>query len=83
MAARLIENIRAKPASAVLDEMIFTPLGMTHTTFAPALAMTYPLALGHTADGTDQQAHGRDGELFTSASDMARFLIVFLNDGQG
>jgi CubicO group peptidase (beta-lactamase class C family) len=31
VAARLIENIRARPASAVLEEMIFTPLGMTRS----------------------------------------------------
>ena len=81
VAARLIENIRAEPASAVLEEMIFTPLGMTHTTFAPSLAMTYPLAMGHTADGKiDRPMEG--GGLFTSANDVARFLTVFLNDGK-
>jgi len=81
VAARLIENIRAKPASAVLEEMIFTPLGMTHTTFAASLAMTYPLALGHNADGMISRPMANGG-LFTSANDMARFLIVFLNDGK-
>ena len=81
VAARLIENVRAKPASALLDEMIFTPLGMTHTTFAPALAMTYPLALGHSPDGTISRPMG-GGQLFTSASDLSRFLIAFLNEGR-
>jgi CubicO group peptidase (beta-lactamase class C family) len=84
VAARLIGNIRGRAASAVLEEMIFTPLGMTHTTFAPNLAMTYPLALGHTADGqinrTPQAWEG--GGLFTSANDVAQFLTVFLNDGK-
>jgi CubicO group peptidase (beta-lactamase class C family) len=81
LAARLIGNIRGRPASAVLDEMIFTPLGMTHTTFSPNLAMTYPLALGHTAGGQiDRPMEG--GGLFTSASDVARFVTVFLNDGK-
>jgi CubicO group peptidase (beta-lactamase class C family) len=84
VAARLIENIRARPASAVLEEMIFTPLGMSHTTFAPNLALTYPLAVGHTADGqisrTPQTWEGRGP--FTSANDVARFLLVFLNDGK-
>jgi len=81
VAARLIENIRAKPASAVLDEMIFTPLGMTHTTFASSLAMTYPLAMGHTADGRITRPM-ENGGLFTSVNDMGRFLTVFLNDGK-
>jgi CubicO group peptidase (beta-lactamase class C family) len=81
VAARLIENIRARPASAVLEEMIFAPLGMTHTTFAPSLAMTYPLALGHTADGNITRPM-EGGGLFTSASDVGHFLTVFLNDGR-
>jgi CubicO group peptidase (beta-lactamase class C family) len=81
VAARLIENIRARPASAVLDEMIFMPLGMTHTTFALNLAMTFPLAMGHTADGKISRPMEGSG-LFTSARDVGRFLTVFLNDGK-
>ena len=81
VAARLIENISARPAAAVLEEMIFTPLGMTHTTFAPDLAMTYPLAMGHTADGQITRPMNASG-LFTSANDMAHFLAVFLNNGK-
>jgi CubicO group peptidase (beta-lactamase class C family) len=80
VAARLIENVRARPASAVLDEMIFTPLNMRHTTFSLGAAMTYPLAMGHTADG--KVSRPMEGGLFTSASDMARFLLVFLNNGK-
>ncbi|MCU1339287.1 MAG: hypothetical protein JWO19_4868 [Bryobacterales bacterium] len=81
VAARLIESIRARPASALLQEMIFTPLGMEHTTFVPAVAMTYPLAVGHTADGAvSRPMEGMP--LFSSAHDLARFLIAFLNDGK-
>lgn len=85
VAARMIANVRARPASALLQEMIFTPLGMEHTTFAPALAMTYPLAVGHDTDGKiSRPAQAGDGgsPLFTSARDLARFLIAFLNDGK-
>jgi CubicO group peptidase (beta-lactamase class C family) len=85
LAARLIESIRARPAAAVLAEMIFAPLGMQHTTFAPELAMTYPLAIGYTADGRISrvmEAGSLPGyTLFTSAHDLARFLIAYLNDG--
>jgi CubicO group peptidase (beta-lactamase class C family) len=81
VAARLIENVRARPASAVLEEMIFSPLGMTRTTFASSLAMTYPLAMGHTADGKVSRPLQGDG-LFTSANDLARFLLAFLDDGK-
>src|SRR5579864_4943771 len=81
VAARLMESIRARPAPALLQEMIFTPLGMEHTTFAPALAMTYPLAVGHSADGKINRPM-EGGALYTSASDLARFLIAFLNGGK-
>jgi CubicO group peptidase (beta-lactamase class C family) len=61
--------------------MIFVQLGMAHTTFAPGLAMTYPLAMGHTADGTIRRPM-ESGPLFSSTHDLARFVIAFLNDGK-
>jgi len=81
VAARLIETIRAKPAAAQLQEMIFTPLGMAHTTFSPSLAMTYPLAIGHTADRKISRPM-EGNALFSSASDLARFLMAYLNEGK-
>jgi CubicO group peptidase (beta-lactamase class C family) len=81
VAARVIANIRAQPASALLQEMIFTPLGMEHTTFAPALAMTYPLALGHTAEGRIARPM-ESGALFTSVQDLGRFVLAFLDAGK-
>jgi len=86
VAARLLQTIRARPSSALLEDMIFTPLGMKHTTFAPDLAMTYPLAVGHTADGQiSRPAEGGllpGSTMFSSTHDMARFLVVFLNGGK-
>ncbi|HEY2845055.1 MAG TPA: serine hydrolase domain-containing protein [Bryobacteraceae bacterium] len=81
VATRLIETIRSRPAPALLQEMVFAPLGMQHTTFAPALAMTYPLAVGHTADG--KISRPMEGTaLFSSAQDLGRFLIAYLNEGK-
>lgn len=81
VAARLIESVRAKPAPALLEEMVFAPLGMAHTTFAPALAMTYPLAVGHAADRTISRPM-EGTALFSSATDLAQFLIAYLNEGK-
>jgi len=81
VAGRLIENVRAKPASAVLEEMIFAPLDMRRTTFAPGVAITYPLALGHTMDGKISRPM-EGGGLFTSANDVAIYLAAFVNDGK-
>ena len=81
VASRLIETIRAKPASAQLQEMIFAPLGMAHTTFSQSLAMTYPLAIGHTADR--KISRPMEGNmLFSSANDLSRFLMAYLNEGK-
>ncbi len=54
VATRMIENVRARPASAVLGEMIFTPLGMDHTTFSPALAMHVSARAGTLVRRQDQ-----------------------------
>jgi CubicO group peptidase (beta-lactamase class C family) len=81
VAARLIESIRARPASALVDEMVFVPLGMDHTTFAPGLAMTYPMAVGHTVNGAITRPMD-GGPLFSSVRDLGRFLIAFLNGGK-
>ena len=81
VAAQLIQTIRAHPASALLEEMVFRPLGMDHTTFAPGLAMTYPLAVGHTVNGAISRPM-EGGPLFSSARDLGRFLIAYLNGGK-
>jgi CubicO group peptidase (beta-lactamase class C family) len=79
--AQLIQSIRAQPASGLLNEMVFQPLGMDHTTFAPGLAMTYPLAVGHTVNGAVSRPM-EAGPLFSSARDLGRFLIAYLNGGK-
>jgi CubicO group peptidase (beta-lactamase class C family) len=81
VAARLIETIRARPARVLLEEMVFEPLGMVHTTFSPSLAMTYPLAVGHTADRKITRPM-EGNSLFSSANDLAQFLIAYLNEGR-
>jgi len=81
VASRLIETIRAQPASAQLEEMFFRPLGMAHTTFSSSLAMTYPLAVGLTADRKISRPM-EGNSLFSSASDLAKFLMAYLNEGK-
>ena len=81
VAAQLIQTVRFRPAAALLEEMVFSPLGMRHTTFSPELAITYPLAMGHTADrSVVRPIEGT--ALFSSARDLARFLAAFLNGGK-
>lgn len=88
LAGRLLEAVKGAPFADVMDELLFRPLGMTRTTFRPAVAMTYSLAQGHSADGKvirpapDNAAYWAAFSLYSSPSDMARFMSVFLNGGK-
>jgi len=91
LAGYVLEQVAKKPYADVIDERLFKPLGMTHSTFRPTLAMTWPFAQGHTSTGNDPPTVVRPfadnagycpaGFLFSSATDLARFMIAFMNDG--
>jgi CubicO group peptidase (beta-lactamase class C family) len=92
LAGHVTEVAAGQPYADVLAERIFAPLGMTRTTFRPTLAMTYPLALDHRVgpDGRaavlrpfpDDASTWPGGSMFSSARDLARFAVAFLNGGR-
>lgn len=82
-----------KPYADMMSDLLFTPLGMSRTTFRPTMAMTYPLAVGHQSAGpnskpkvvrplTDDAELWPAGYMFSTINDMARFAIAFLNNGR-
>ncbi|MBA4185432.1 MAG: serine hydrolase [Acidobacteria bacterium] len=87
-----IEEGGGKPFADQFDERLFKPLGMNRTTFRPTVAMTYPLAQDHQARGggkalvvrpfTDNAADWAAGFMFSSADELARFAIAFMNEGK-
>jgi CubicO group peptidase (beta-lactamase class C family) len=85
---RVIEVIRGAPFADVMDQMVLQPLGMKSSTFRPTVAMTFPLAVGHNADGSvsrpmaDYVPNWPAGFLFSTANDFGRFVTAFLNDGK-
>lgn len=85
LAGRLLEAVKGLPFADAMDEVLFRPLGMSHTTFRPTVAMTYPLAAGHSADGKvmrpapDNAAYWAAFSLYSSAADLARFEARFLD----
>ena len=91
LAGYLLEVLTGKPYADAMDERVFQPLGMKHTTLRPLLAMTWPLATGHNeAPGhkctvarpaADNAATWPAGSIFSCTSDLTRFVIAFLNDG--
>ena len=92
VAGFLIEEISRRPFADEMSDGLFKPLGMNSTTFRPTLAMTYPLSQGHTGSGsakptvirpfTDNVAGWPDGFMFSTANDLARFAIAFMDGGR-
>jgi CubicO group peptidase (beta-lactamase class C family) len=92
LAGYVIEETGGKPYSDMMDELLFQPLGMRRTTFRPLVALTYPLALGHAAGADGKSAIIRPaynnvaqwpaGSIFSSASDLSRFVIALLSNGR-
>jgi len=91
LAGFVLEQVAKKPYAEVIDERLFKPLGMTHSTFYPTVAMTWPLAQGHTVSAqvaprlvrpfADNAGYWPAGFMFSSVTDLARFTIAFMNDG--
>jgi CubicO group peptidase (beta-lactamase class C family) len=91
LAGYLAESVSGRPYADVVAERVLRPLGMTRSTFRPTVAMTYPLAQGHSVSANGERSVIRPaadyagawpaGSLFSSANELARFVIAFLNNG--
>jgi len=91
LAGYLAETVSGKPYADVIAERLFAPLGMQRSTLRPSLAMTWPLAQGHEVrEGkpsvirpvADNASGWPAGSIFSSALELSRFVIAFLNDGR-
>ena len=88
IAGYLAEVVAGKPYADVMQEKVFAPLGMQRTTLRPTVAMTYPLAQGHSNNrevirpAADNAATWPAGSVFSSVRDLSRFVIALLNEGR-
>lgn len=91
LAGYLAETVSGKPYADVIAERIFGPLRMTRSTLRPAMAMTWPLAQGHEVQNgkpavirpaADNASGWPAGSIFSSALELSRFVIAFMNDGR-
>lgn len=92
IAGLLIEEVGGKPFADVMSEKLFNPLGMTRSTFRPLVAFTYPFSVGHRSASSQKPTVVRpfatnsvgwpSSSLFSTANDLSRFLIAFLNGGK-
>ena len=90
LAGFTMQEAVGKPYVEIMNERVFAPLRMTRTTFRPTVAMTYPLAVGHKS--AEQLTVVRPlpndarlypaGTAYSSANELARFAIAFLNNGR-
>ncbi|WP_432767923.1 MAG: beta-lactamase family protein [Sphingopyxis sp.] len=90
LAGYIVERVSGEPFDTYIENHIFTPLGMDHSTFrqplparlAPHMAKGYP-------DVTQKPRPfeivipAPAGSLSASGADMGKFMIAHLNDGAG
>ena len=90
LAGFTFQEAAGKSYTELMNERVFQPLGMTRTTFRPTTAMTYPLAVGHKRGEkitvvrplpNDARLYPA-GTFYTSANELARFAVAFLNEGK-
>jgi CubicO group peptidase (beta-lactamase class C family)/uncharacterized Tic20 family protein len=89
LAAYLVERVSGEPFDDYLERHIFTPLGMTQSTFrqplpaalAPQMSSGY--RPGKEAGKFEIIGPGPAGALSASGTDMAKFMIAHLEKGRG
>jgi CubicO group peptidase (beta-lactamase class C family) len=91
LAAYVAQSVTATPFAQLMQELLFAPLGMEHTTFDPLVALTYPCAQGHTRrpDGgweVDHQfvqntAWDPAGGALSCVQDLAQVALMYLHHG--
>lgn len=90
LAGYIVEQVSGMSFQAYMDENIFTPLQMDHSTFeqplrdelAPQITTPYRYVAGDFVEGTFEFLPSPAGAMSTSASDMATFMTVFLDKEQ-
>jgi Beta-lactamase len=85
LAGYILEKVYGKPFASVMNDLVLAPVGMDHSTFdRERIRSTADRAIGHAmgmaAPLVDVPMTAAGG-LYTSASDLARFLRFQLGDG--
>jgi CubicO group peptidase (beta-lactamase class C family) len=90
LAGYIVQRTSGEPFDAYLENHIFKPLGMAHSTFRqPLPANLKPLMSEGYRPGSDKPFGfefvnaAPAGAMSTTGDDMAKFMIAHLNNGQG
>ncbi|MGZ5494561.1 MAG: serine hydrolase [Thermoanaerobaculia bacterium] len=92
VASLIIERVTGRPWQKVLDELVFTPLGMNHTTAYMSEAIRSPCASPYTMNRSaelelltyvknDRMMHAAGG-IVTTPADLIRWLEANINEGR-
>jgi CubicO group peptidase (beta-lactamase class C family) len=89
LAGYIVERVSGKPFNDYVEENIFRPLGMAHSTFAqplpenlkPLMSRGYTKGSGK-AKPFELVEEAPAGALSATAADLARFMIAHLQDGR-
>ncbi len=87
LAGYLAQTLSGKRFADIVEERVLHPLGMTHSTFRPTVAMTYPLAQGHDKDrkvirpAADYAGAWPAGSLFSNTDDLTHWVMAIMNRG--
>ncbi len=90
VASMVMERVTGKPWQKLLDELVFTPLEMNHTTAYMSEARKWPLASGHDVNRgaelvksqfgkNDSMMHAAGG-IVTTPEDLAKWLAANINE---
>lgn len=89
MLGYLVEEVSEQPFDEFSKQKIFDPLGMSNTSWKLAGFNPDDVAMPYEYSGTNHVASGHygfpdypNGQLRSSANDMARFLRAFIGDGE-
>lgn len=90
LAGYIVERVSGQPFDQYVEDHIFKPLGMNHSTFAQPLpaALAPDMSVGyHSASNKktipfESIEVGPAGSMTTSGTDMAHFMIAQLDNGQ-
>ncbi|TIS97414.1 serine hydrolase [Mesorhizobium sp.] len=90
VAARVVERVSGQAWDTALKDLVFSPLGLTHTVTLAEEALAHTLALGHVRGADDLaklappvmfRSHSPGGGIVSSVGDVLRFARMHLAGG--
>ena len=91
LAGFVAESIAGKPYADVMEERVFSAVGMASTTLRPTMAMTREFSQGHDIvdnkvallrPAPDNAANWPAGSVFSNVADLARFVTAMIDEGR-